>query len=449
VKPISLHARVQIASSMVLAAFLGMTGLVLDEAFRDSAKTALRDRLQGYVYALLAGAETDSHGDLLGPAELQEPRLRYPASGLYAEIGRRAHEPGWRSPSALGVEIPPTRLPPLGRSALERVLTENGEPLFVLSFRVLWEEGLRKPRAYTFRVAETADAYEDQVGQFRRSLWGWLGGAALLLLVVQGGILRWGLAPLRRVAGDLADIEQGRTDRLRGDYPVELSGLTDNLNALLDSSRSSLARYRDALGDLAHSLKTPLAVVRGVLEDPARAESSLPLAQEQIRRMHQIIDYQLQRAATAGRTRLARPVNVLAKVTEVKAALLKVYADKRVECSMDVDPALEFAGDEGDLLEVLGNLLDNAFKWCRGRIRVSARRITGDTAVLELRVHDDGPGMPPATVERLLQRGERADPDVPGQGLGLAIVASIVGTYQGTLAVRSSPLGGAEVAVRL
>lgn len=448
----SLHGRVLVASSVVLAAFLGMTGLVLDEAFRDSAETALRDRLQGYVYALLAGAEVDGHGILRGPSELHEPRLRYPGSGLYAEIRRRDSDFSWRSPSSVGMDMPQTKSPPLGRSVLERLPRGDGEPLFVLSFRVLWEEGLKKPRAYTFRVAETADAYQEQVMQFRRSLWKWLGGAALLLLAVQGLILRWGLAPLRRVAADLVSIEKGHADRLGGDYPVELRGLTDNLNALLESSRNHLARYRNALGDLAHSLKTPLAVARGALERPEREDISRRVAQEQLERMTQIIDYQLHRAATAGRTRLCRPVNVLEKAMEVKSALLKVYAEKEVACSIDVDPAVEFVGDEGDLLEVLGNLLDNAFKWCRGRIWVSARSLGAEDVggtILDLRVHDDGPGIPPATAQRLLQRGERADESVPGQGLGLAIVASVAAAYQGSIAVRTSPLGGAEVAVRL
>ncbi|MBS1212543.1 MAG: putative histidine kinase, partial [Proteobacteria bacterium] len=448
----SLHGRILITSSLVLAGFLGMTGLVLDEAFRDSAETALRDRLQGYVYALLAGSEVDSRGVLRGPAELHEPRLKQPGSGLYAEIRRRERDPSWRSPSSVGIDIPLTKPAPLGQSRFARVPTENGTPLFVLNFRVLWEEGLKKPRAYNFRVAETTDAYDAQIQQFRRSLWGWLGGAALLLLAVQGLILRWGLAPLRRVAGDLEAIEAGQATRLSGEYPTELQGLTDNLNALLESSRSHLARYRDALGDLAHSLKTPLAVLRGAMETREADADNGKIAQEQIQRMTQIIEYQLHRAATAGRTRLAPPVKVLDKAREVKSALVKVYADKPVECRMDIDESVEFHGDEGDLLEVMGNLLDNAFKWCRGRIRVSAKAVFAEDGVgrlLDLRVHDDGPGIPDAIVASLVKRGGRADDAVPGHGLGLAIVESIVDAYQGTLAVRTSPLGGAEVAVRL
>lgn len=448
----SLHGRALLAASLVLAAFLGMTGLVLDEAFRDSAEAAMRDRLQGYIYTLLAGAELDARGLLRGPEDLHEPRFSQAASGLYADIRGRNNKPSWRSPSAVGIEIPQTKTSTMGEGEFDKVHLEDGTPLYVLSFRVLWEEGLKKPRQYTFRVAETLDAFYDQVRQFRQSLWGWLGGAALLLLAVQGFILRWGLAPLRRVAEDLAAIETGQAGRLTGPYPQELRGLTDNLNALLESSQSHLVRYRDALGDLAHSLKTPLAVLRGALEQPNPDAEIRQLAQDQIERMNQIIAYQLQRAATSGRTHLMPPVDVAEKARQVKAALVKVYADKPVDCRFSIGTGVEFHGDEGDLLEILGNLLDNAFKWCRSRIQVSAHALTtveGTATGLELRIDDDGPGIPKEVAERVMKRGERADTSTPGHGLGLAIVESIVRAYRGSLAIQTSPWGGAAIVIRI
>lgn len=448
----SLHGRALLAASLVLAAFLGMTGLVLDEAFRDSAEAAMRDRLQAYIYTLLAGAELDGRGLLRGPEDLHEPRFGQAASGLYADILGRDNKPSWRSSSSVGIEIPQTKTSRMGEGVFNKLSLEAGTPVYVLSFRVLWEEGLKKPRQYTFRVAETLDGFYGQVRQFRRSLWGWLGGAALLLLAVQGLILRWGLAPLRRVAEDLAAIETGRAVRLTGPYPKELRGLTDNLNALLESAQSHLVRYRDALGDLAHSLKTPLAVLRGALEQPNPDPELRQLAQDQIERMSQIIAYQLQRAATSGRMHLMPPVDVGEKARQVRAALVKVYGDKRVECQFDIGSGVEFHGDEGDLLEMLGNLLDNAFKWCRSKIRVSARTVPdaeGTPVTLELCVEDDGPGIPKDVIERVMKRGERADSSTPGHGLGLAIVESIVRAYRGSLAIRSSLWGGAAIVIRI
>jgi two-component system sensor histidine kinase PhoQ len=449
----SLQTRGLLVASVVLIAFLSATGLVLDKAFRDSAKAAMRDRLQGFVYALLAGSELDARGTMNGPENLHEPRFNQTGSGLYADIRRGNRKPDWKSPSATGIEIPHTPTPQTGSAKFSSAVLEDGTPVYVLSFSVLWEEERRKPVRCVFRVAETLDGFYAQVNQFRRSLWTWLGAAALVLLLVQGAILRWAFSPLRQVAADLSAIEAGQADRLVGHYPEELRGLTDNLNALLENAQSHLMRYRDALGDLAHSLKTPLAVLRGAMERH-NSESDTEagtLAEEQIDRMTRIIEYQLKRAAASGRTHLTPPVSVSEKSRQVVSALFKVYAEKRVDCRVMVDDDIVFHGDEGDLLEILGNLLDNAFKWCRSRVELSARIVLeplGTSSHLELRVEDDGPGIAEDVAERVTRRGERTDSSVPGHGLGLAIVDSIVRTYLGQLVIERSPLGGAAIVVR-
>jgi len=449
----SLRTRGLLVASVVLIAFLSATGLVLDKAFRDSAKAAMHDRLQGFVYTLLAGSELDARGVMKGPENLHEPRFNQTGSGLYADIRRGNRKPDWRSPSATGIEIPATPTPQAGAAQLDSAVLEDGTPVYVLSFSVLWEEGRKKPVRCVFRVAETLDGFYAQVNQFRRSLWSWLGAAALVLLLVQGAILRWAFSPLRRVAADLSAIEAGLADRLVGPYPEELRGLTDNLNALLENAQSHLARYRDALGDLAHSLKTPLAVLRGAMErqDADAGAEMGAVAQEQIDRMTRIIEYQLKRAAASGRTHLTPPVSVAEKSRQVAAVLVKVYAEKQVDCRIMADDDVVFHGDEGDLLEILGNLLDNAFKWCQGRVELSARTVSeplGTSSRLELRVDDDGPGIAEDVAERVTRRGERTDPSVPGHGLGLAIVDAIVRTYLGRLAIERSPLGGAAIVVR-
>jgi two-component system sensor histidine kinase PhoQ len=221
----------------------------------------------------------------------------------------------------------------------------------------------------------------------------------------------------------------------------------------LENAQSHLARYRDALGDLAHSLKTPLAVLRGAIEKQnSDADSEIgAVAQEQIDRMTRIIEYQLKRAAASGRTHLTPPVSVAEKSRQVAAALAKVYAEKQVDCRIMVEDDVVFHGDEGDLLEILGNLLDNAFKWCRSRVELSARTVLeplGTSSHLELRVDDDGPGIAEDVAERVTRRGERTDSSVPGHGLGLAIVDSIVRTYLGQLVIERSPLGGAAIVIR-
>ena len=448
---LSLNTRLLLASSVVLTAFLGITGLVLDRAFRASADTALRDRLQVHVYALLAASDLDARGKLRLPAELPDPRFSLIGSGLYAEVVDGNGQPVWRSKSLLGLTIPFARTPPVGEREFVPIEVERDLPLLSLAFTVSWQANENSDRRYTYRVAENLVSFNAEVTRFRQSLWGWLAGAAILLLLVQGAVLRWSLAPLRRVADDLHAIETGLAQRLRGNYPRELRQLTDNLNGLLSSADSHLKRYRDSLGNLAHSLKTPLAVLRGAVDGETNDAALRAIAREQLTGMAQLIDYQLQRAAVSGRTPLAAPVEVKPVVEKIVAALTKVYADKDVRVTLDVETSATFHGDAGDLTEMLGNLLDNACKWCRQQVRVTARMRPTSGATrpsLDISVEDDGPGIPENMKARVLQRGARADETTPGHGLGLAMVQDTLALYHGELVLETGPLGGLAVRLR-
>lgn len=448
---LSLNARLLLASSLVLAGFLGGTGAVLDTAFRDSAETALRDRLQGQVYALLAASDLDGSGRLALPAELPDPRLSLIGSGLYAEVQDEHGAPAWRSKSLLGRNISYPPAPALGARAFARVHDDRNTPLYSLGFTVSWETEAGREQRYTYRVSENLASFNAQVKRFRTSLWGWLGAAALLLLISQALVLRWSLAPLRRVADELRAIESGLAQRLGGRYPRELKQLTDNLNGLLENADSHLKRYRDSLGNLAHSLKTPLAVLRGAVDGERDSERLRALAREQLDAMTYLIEHQLQRAAAAGRRSLAAPVEIAPLAAKIVTALAKVYADKGVRVAMEIAPDARFHGDAGDLTELLGNLLDNAHKWCRGRVRLRAHRIAAAGALpaaLEIVVEDDGPGVPEELQARVLQRGTRADESTPGHGLGLAMVQDAVTLYGGELTLGQSELGGLAVRLR-
>jgi two-component system, OmpR family, sensor histidine kinase PhoQ len=209
-----------------------------------------------------------------------------------------------------------------------------------------------------------------------------------------------------------------------------------------------VARYRDTLGNLAHSLKTPLAVMRSSLHAPGAAGT----VSAEIDRMSGIIEHQLKRAAASGGALLGGPPVEVAQVAgELRGTLLRVYAAKDLSIELAVAPGTQFIGDRGDLTELLGNLLDNACKWCRSRVRLSG---AGTPAAdprerLMLVVEDDGPGISTEDRSRVLRRGVRADEKVPGHGLGLAMVQDTVELYGGRLGIDSSPLGGARISLRL
>lgn len=447
----SLHRRLLVAASVVLTGFLGLTGWALDQAFRGSAESAVRERLQAHIYALLAAADLDAGGALEIPEELPEARFSAPGSGLYAQVVGQETAFQWSSRSMLGMDIPfQVGLQP-GLFHF-RTVDSAESPLFALSFGVVWEDEHAREHAYTFSVAESTATYWREIRGFRRALWGWLGGLAVILLLLQGSILRWGLRPLRQIPQDLAAIEAGSKDRLEGAYPRELRGLTDALNALLEHDRERLERYRNALADLAHSLKTPLAVLQGLRGCEADQET----VREQVRRMNQIVDYQLQRAATSGQVALSSAQPLRPVVDRILASLTKVYAEKMVQVTCDISAQASFYGDRGDLVELLGNLLDNAHKWCRSRVAISGRPLTGQRKAsrdshggVEMRIEDDGPGIAPERRREVLRRGVRADARTAGQGIGLAVVRDIVEAYRGELDMGESPMGGACVRVRL
>lgn len=448
----SLQGRLLIAASAVLIAFLSLTGVGLDRAFQQSALGAVRDRLQAHVYLLLGATEVNDSTGLSVPALLPEARFLTPGSGLYGEITDVAGNSLWRSPSMLGLEIPfPSAIRP-GQPVFAEMETSHSDRLFGLSFTVIWEVGGTSTRQYVFRVAESRNAFDAQVQSFRRNLWVWFALAGVALLAVQGLVLRWSLAPLRQVARELTEIEHGSRRELTNVYPREIKQLTGNLNALIRHSHEHLERSRNAMDDLAHSLKTPLAVLRAAVDSDSQLARLPHTVTEQVDRMTQSVEYQLQRAVASGRTAMIAPVPVEPVAQKVMASLRKAHHQKNIAWSITVAPTTVFYGDQSDLMEVIGNLSDNAFKWCRRQVALRAfpAKATACTdSGLVIEVEDDGPGIASAKLPHVLHRGIRADPDTAGHGIGLAVVKEIVEEiYRGSITFDRGFLGGAKVRVQ-
>lgn len=450
---LSLNLRVLIAASAILSSFFGLAGFALDGVYRNTVEQSIEEQLQGHVYTLIASASLVGDKGLMEiPATMLDARFSDPDSGLYAQVKSNSGWWLWKSASMQGGNIPFTD--GLARTEVSRkiVTNDSGRQLYLLSFGVEWSDSKDPHQAFTFSVAKDMASFNAQISKFRRSLWGSLGGVALLLLAVQGTILRWGLSPLTLAAEELSGIAAGQQTRLQDEYPRELRALTENINTLLSQQQEHLERYRRTLGDLAHSLKTPLAILQSAVENGGSEQSLPKVVREQVERMNQITGYQLQRAATSGWTALAAPVDVQEATRKVFAGLNKVYADKKVDASYDVSETVEFHGDEGDLLELIGNLVDNAYKWCSQRVRLVAKNQPGSAEGQQeflLCVEDDGEGVPADMVRYVLQRGRRADSDIAGHGIGLSIVNDIAQVYGGSLEIGTSELGGAAVNVWL
>lgn len=446
----SLQARQLLAASLGLIAFLGLTGYALDQAFVEAASSTMRQRLQNYAWAYMRSTELLRNGDIIPPETPPDARLSSVGSGLYAAI--LADDYRWESESALGRDLPLGQPLKPGEERYEGPIDTPSGAIYLQSMGMAWEISDIKEVNVTVHVAETTTSMDRQVTAFRRALWAYLGAAGVLLFALQTLVLRWSLSPLRRVVGDMEQITAGQKERLDGGYPQELGLLTDSLNELIDVGREQITRNRNILGDLAHSLKTPLAVMRSELDSDHSIDEMRRVVDDQVARMNQIVAYQLSRAATSGHQTFAAPIQIASSAEEIVSSLEKVYASKNILCEFDIDPSANFYGERGDLMELLGNLLENAFKWARSKVLLSVRATTvapQRRAAILITVEDDGPGIAPEDVDSLLQRGVRGDERVHGHGIGLAIVQDLVKAYRGELSVESSSdLGGACFVVR-
>jgi two-component system sensor histidine kinase PhoQ len=219
------------------------------------------------------------------------------------------------------------------------------------------------------------------------------------------------------------------------------------MNALIDNERARLSRYRNTLDDLAHSLKTPLAAMQTLLAEAKSRDEQRPALQRELLRMNKLVSYQLQRARAGGSTGFgSQPVDLEESISELCLTLDKVYLEKQVQCELDIAVGTRFIGDAGDLSEMLGNLIENAYKYCQHKVHVSA---CNEGSELRVTIDDDGPGISAKDFELLLERGTRADESVAGQGIGLAVVNETARLYNGALSVAASPMGGARIELRL
>jgi two-component system sensor histidine kinase PhoQ len=300
-------------------------------------------------------------------------------------------------------------------------------------------------------VAESLDSFIAQVAEFRRQLVGWFAAIALIMLLSISVLMRGLLRPLRQIETEIGEIEEGKRASLSEKFPTELTGVARNMNLLIDNERARSDRYRYTLDNLAHSLKTPLAAMRALTADIGSSRVLQGRFDEQIERMDEIVRYQLRKpAASAADNLVLGPVPVAKEVERLVSGLRKVYHDKRPVIDTDVAPDIRFRGDTGDFLELAGNLLDNACKWCKGRVSITVRHSENAAerpGGMRLIVDDDGPGIPEEAAEALLERGMRLDEATPGHGIGLAIVRDLANAYGGTLTIGRAALGGARFTV--
>ena len=438
----SIQKRLLGTTTVVLVLFLALIGWVLDRSYRNSVIAGAEEQLRLVIYSLM-GAVVEVDARLTVSQGLSEPRLAQPESGLYAKIASDLGENLWLSPSAdtTAVEFLEEQLQP-GAFVFREIRGEV--PRFQLSYMVIWEDA--EPEQVVFSALTDQYPFRTAINQFRRSLGLGLGGATVVFIIAQLLALRWGLWPLRHMAREVSELEAGQREALSQAYPRELQGLAENLDRFVAHEQRRRTRYRNALDDLAHSLKTPLAVVRNsLLED----QPNRSLLTEQLERMESTVMHQLSRASAQGPVVVGKAVDITQMTRRLVRALRTAYVERGVDVQLQCAEAATARGDEGDFMEILGNLLENAFKYCDGKVRITVHGLDEGTSGVDVLVEDDGPGIPQGLREEVLRRGRRLDEIETGQGIGLAVVADLVKLYGGDLEIGSSVLGGASIVVKL
>lgn len=432
---LSLRLRSFSAALLVLLVFIPLAALTLKGAFTSSLSQSMLQQLRVQSLTLISEFEMDDKLPQM-PEQLFNDQLNIPGSGLYAfiEINDKLI---WQSISTLNWQKMPQFTPP-----------DIGQELFIEDFNLLTDYFLF---AYTaefyaedafipvsFYILQDKRAYDDEEQAFIGTLWKWLTLLGLILLILLLLSLNAALLPITRLIEQIQLAEAGKLHRIAQTYPPELEKLKSSINHLLATEQQQRNRYKNSLSDLAHSLKTPLAVLAGNQHLPEDANEPIQQIDQQIRR-------QLKRAAAGTVRSWEQAVAIKPIVTKLVNAMNKVYQDKALSIThRQDDPSCCFLGDSTDLMELLGNILDNACKAARLEVHISVYQ---HATRLFIDVEDDGPGIPTDQRQLMLNRGTRLDSYTEGQGIGMAVVADLVDAYQGQLQIDSSELGGAKISL--
>ncbi|MFO1088321.1 MAG: sensor histidine kinase [Hyphomicrobiales bacterium] len=447
----SLAFRLTASAAVVSLVLLILAGVLLSVLFRNAIERNFDARLQAILDGLLASVEVNSQGMPAISVAIADTRFRLPMSGWYWQV-RPVNGDARRelvSESLLEHRLIPPDRPSRDPDGISRFyLTDpNGTRLRAVEQRFTLFGGNEQ---YSFTVAGNIDELKAEIDTFSATLWAVLSMLGLGLMATILVQVRYGLRPMRQMHDELADIRAGNAERLTATYPEEIEPVAEELNLLIQSNTEVVERARTQVGNLAHALKTPLSVLANEARLSGDDLGRKVEAQTQV--MRDQVNMYLDRARRAARARTLGASTEAKDVLEALArTLLRIHQERNLTCTVDCPAGLKVRCEQQDLEEMAGNLMDNAFKWAKSAIAVSATTAADGSgrSWVVLSVGDDGPGLPRERREEAVQRGKRLDETKPGSGLGLNIVSETAAMYGGTLALDQAPLGGLQATVRL
>jgi signal transduction histidine kinase len=433
---------------------LVITGIALSTLYRHAVERAFDRRLDVYLRTLVADVASPEEGSDKFPQSIGEPLFELPLSGWYWQVTRLdAKKPDVHSSRSLWDSNLP-RLPSDSSAESGEARQGYAEGPEQQNLRIVERNiDLGDDGRYLIAVAGDASEIDDETRSFDGVIGVTFAALTIALLLTTALQVRFGLAPLTRISQSLAAIRSGRAERLEGDFPVEIAPLARETNALIETNREIVERARTHVGNLAHALKTPLSVI----VNEAAARGNDPLAHkvlEQTDIMRDQVARQLERARLAARfTMVGTLIEVPRVVTALARTMEKLHRERDIAIAVDVPEHARFRGEEQDLEEMVGNLVDNACKWAQSRVAIEVvadkPKSDADKPRVRIIVDDDGPGLSPTERERVATRGQRLDETKPGSGLGLSIVVELANLYGGVLTLGTAPIGGLRTELAL
>lgn len=446
--PSSLRARFTIIAAGAITVALVLAGFMLTLIFDGNIRARAVAEVGDDLRTLAANARIGADGRLVIDGDLSDPRFRTPYGGYYWQAGRDQHI-DLKSRSLLDFTIDWRAQPPTGNDvAIYERAAPEGRRMFVLERRVVVSRGSAPTIARIVVGLDQGELDEARTAfiQFAASS---LAALGLALVAALWFATSASLAPLRALRSALMEVHLGRKTSVEGRFPDEVKPLVDDLNALLQARNADLVTARARAGDLAHGLKTPLAVLTSTarqLRETGQGEAAADIEGE-VQRMSRHVTRELVRARAGVRAfRRSHPTPIGPVAAILTRALSALPSPAPIDFETRVPAEAAAPMDETDLTEVMGNIIDNARKWARGKVLITASESAG---AVHITVEDDGPGLPGDALSYEIERGRRLDEQVEGSGFGLAIVKDLVEAYGGDLTLTRSPLGGLKVDIVL
>jgi len=456
------HTPPSLVTSLIRAAlFWAIPGLILVTialglVSRNSSYRAFDEPLEATVLSLIASVEEDRSGNLRLSRELPEPRYQRALSGRYWMIGR--NETGQEINSLLSSRSLYGGSIPVSKMTTSQLAEQNQEPVRFTAkgpdydanerLRVVARQVVLPNMSSPVIVLSAADRapVDRSIRNFIFTAIGLLSALTLGLILAVYAQVRLGLRPLFDLVSRIADVREGRAASVEGDYPTEIAPLATELNSLISHNKTIVERAQTHVGNLAHALKTPIAVLKNEAESSETTPSHI--VSRQTETMASQVDHHLRRARAAAR---GQAIGVRAEMDPVIDGLVRtlprIYRDKDLTIDRQGETGLIFRGHPRDLEDMVGNLMDNAAKWTTSRIDVDIRILENGACMVT--ISDDGPGLSPAEIKTALKRGARLDEATPGSGLGLSIVKDLADAYNGGINFTRAKSGGLKAELKL